>query len=58
MMPGLWKWKVLLFFLISAPATFHRLIERVLHSLHWESLLLYLDDIIVVAPVFDTPPAS
>ena len=28
--------------------------ERVLHGLHWKSLLLYLDDIIVIAPDFDT----
>ena len=51
---GLWKWKVLPFGLTSAPATFQRLMERVLHGLHWKSLLLYLDDIIVIAPDFDT----
>ena len=28
--------------------------ERVLHGLHWKSLLLYLDDIIVIAPDFKT----
>ena len=28
--------------------------ERVLHGLHWKSLLLYLDDIIVIAPDFET----
>ena len=28
--------------------------ERVLHGLHWKSLLLYIDDIIVIAPDFDT----
>ena len=28
--------------------------ERVLHGLHWKSLLLYLNDIIVTAPDFDT----
>ena len=51
---GLWKWKVLPFGLTSAPATFQRLMERVLHGLHWKSLLLYLDDIIVIAPDFNT----
>ena len=51
---GLWKWKVLPFGLTSAPATFQRLMERVLHGLHWKSLLLYLDDIIVIAPDFST----
>ena len=28
--------------------------KRVLHKLHWKSLLLYLDDTIVIAPDFDT----
>ena len=51
---GLWKWKVLPFSLTSSPATFQRLMERVLHGLHWKRFLLYLDDIIVIAPDFDT----
>ena len=51
---GLWKWRVLPFGLTSAPATFQRLMERVLYGLHWKSLLLYLDDIIVIAPDFKT----
>ena len=51
---GLWKWKVLPFGLTSAPATFQRLIEQVLHGLHLKSLLLYLDNIIVIAPDYNT----
>lgn len=51
---GLWKWKVLPFGLTSAPATFQRLMESVLRGLHWKTLLLYLDDIIVMAPDFQT----
>ena len=51
---GLFKWKVLPFGLTSAPATFQRLMERVLVGLHWKTLLLYLDDVIVIAPDFDT----
>ena len=51
---GLWRWKVLPFGLTSAPATFQRLMEKVLHGLHWKTLLLYLDDIIVIAPDFQT----
>ena len=51
---GLWKWKVLPFGLTSAPATFQRLMEQVLHGLHWKTLLLYLDDVIVISPDFES----
>lgn len=50
---GLWKWRVLPFGLTSAPATFERLMEKVLHGLQWKSLLLYLDDVVVFSPDFD-----
>ena len=49
---GLWRWKVLPFGLTSAPATFERLMERVLHGLQWKSLLLYLDDVIIFSTDF------
>lgn len=51
---GLWKWKVLPFGLTSAPATFQRLIERVFQGLRWKRLLLYLDDVFVIGPDFNT----
>ena len=51
---GLWKWRVLPFGLTAAPATFQRLMERVLHGLHWKTLLLYLDDVIVIEKDFDS----
>ena len=51
---GLWKWKVLPFGLTSAPATFQRLMEQVLRGLHWKTALLYLDDVIVIAPDFSS----
>ena len=51
---GLWKWRVLPFGLTSAPATFERLMEQVLKGLQWKSLLLYLDDVIVFSPDFET----
>ena len=35
------------FSLCNAPATFSRLMDRVLAGLHWETCLFYLDDIIV-----------
>ena len=40
--------------LTSAPATFQRLMERIFHGLHWKTLLLYLDDVIIMAPDFQT----
>ena len=51
---GLWQWKVLPFGLTSAPATFERLMEKVLKALQWQTLLLYLDDVIVFFNYFET----
>ena len=44
---GLWKWRVLPFGLTSAPSTFERLMEKVLRGLHWRTLMIYLDDVVV-----------
>lgn len=44
---GLWQWRVLPFGLTSAPSTFERLMEKVLRGLHWKSVLIYLDDIVI-----------
>lgn len=44
---GLYTWNVMPFGLCNAPSTFERLMERVLTGLHWETLLVYLDDVIV-----------
>ena len=56
---GLWrKWKVLPFGLTSAPTCFQRLMEQLLHGLHLKSLLLYLDDVIVSSPDFETRVTS
>ena len=41
------------FWLEVSPATFQRLMERVLQGLHWKTLLLYLDDVIMMAPTFE-----
>ena len=46
---GLYCWNVMPFGLTNAPSTFERLMERVLSGLHWQILLVYLDDIIVYA---------
>ena len=50
---GLYEFKVLPFGLCNAPATFERLVEIVLAGLHWETCLVYLDDIIVCGKTFD-----
>ena len=50
---GLFQFKVLPFGLTNAPATFERLMERVLNGLQWERCLVYLDDIIVYGKSFD-----
>ena len=41
------------FGLCSAPATFSRLMDRVLAGLHWETCLFYLDDIIVFSSTWE-----
>ena len=51
---GLWQWKVLPFGLTSAPSTFERLMETVFRGLQWETLLVYLDDIIVFSKDVNT----
>ena len=44
---GLWRFTVMPFGLCNAPATFERLMEKVLHELQWQICLCYLDDILV-----------
>jgi transposase InsO family protein len=51
---GLYEFNVLPFGLSNAPATFQRVINSVLGSLRWDITLVYLDDIIVYSPSFDT----
>ena len=41
------------FGLCNAPATFSRLMDRVLAGLHWETCLFYLDDIIVFSSAWE-----
>lgn len=50
---GLFQFKVLSFGLCNAPATFERMMESVLSGLHWETCLLYIDDVIVFGDSFD-----
>lgn len=49
---GLYQFNVMPFGLCNAPATFERLMERVLVGLPWHILLIFLDDVIVHAKSF------
>ena len=46
---GLWQFKVMPFGLVSASASFERMIDLVLAGLKWTSCLTYIDDVIVYA---------
>ena len=49
---GLWQFTVMAFGLCNAPATFERLMEKVLRGLSYNICLVYLDDIIVHSKTF------
>ena len=51
---GLFEWNVMPFGLTNAPATFQRLMDCTLAGLKWKCLLVYLDDICVFSPDFDS----
>ncbi|RXN24698.1 Retrovirus-related Pol poly from transposon [Labeo rohita] len=50
---GLWQFKVMPFGLCNAPATFERLMERVLKDIPRTRCVVYLDDLLVHAKDFD-----
>ncbi len=49
---GLWQFTVMPFGLCNAPATFERLMDRVLASLPPETALVYIDDLLVAGQTF------
>ena len=51
---GLYEWLVMPFGMSNAPATFQRLMDAVFAGLKWKTLLVYIDDIIVYSPDFDS----
>ena len=44
---GLFRFNVMAFGLTNAPATFQRLMDKVLRGLNWKQCLVYIDDILV-----------
>ncbi|XP_036138917.1 uncharacterized protein LOC118644443 [Monomorium pharaonis] len=49
---GLWQFTVMPFGLCNAPATFERVIEKILHGLLYKFCLVYLDDVIIYGKSF------
>ena len=49
---GMYEFKVMPFGLVNAPATFERLMERVLRGIAWTECLFYLGNILVFGPDF------
>ena len=55
---GLFQFRVMPFGLCNAPATFQRLMDRVLSGLKWSTCLVYFDDIMVVGDILCRPPVQ
>ena len=50
---GQFRFKVLSFGLANSPSIFQRLITMVLAGLHWDTCLVYIDDIIALGRSFE-----
>jgi len=55
---GLWQFRVMPFGLCNAPATFERLMERVLAAVPHDRCVVYLDDLLVHASSFEGAMAN
>jgi hypothetical protein len=51
---GLFRFNVMAFGLTNAPATFQRYMDAVLAGLKWNILLVYIDDVLVYSPTFES----
>lgn len=51
---GLWQLTAMPFRLCNAPATFERLMEKVLLDVPLQNKQVYLDDVLIHGPDFDT----
>ena len=50
---GLFEYTKMPFGLCSAPSTFQRCMELIFRGMHWKTLLIYLDDIILYSSNLD-----
>ncbi len=51
---GLFQWNTMPFGLANAPTVFQRTLEFLLLGLNWKNCLVYIDDIIIFSPDFET----
>lgn len=51
---GLDQFKVMPFGLCNGPATFERLMNKILEGLSWKTYLVYLDEVIVFGQDFES----
>ena len=51
---GLYQFTRLVMGLKNSPATFQRLMECIFRGMTWQNILIYIDDIVIFSPNFDT----